>query len=434
MKVGFISLGCVKNRVDSERIMGLIKEAGCTITSSVKEAEVIMINTCGFIEPAKQEAIDTILEMAEYKNDNCKKLIVLGCLAKRYKEDLINEMPEADRFIGVDEYSQLREILNEELDLEIKSTYGKNTRLLSTQPWMAYMKIADGCDNRCTYCAIPLIRGNYISYPIEDLIQEAKELATSGVKELVLIAQDTTRYGLDLYGKRRLGDLITELNKIEGLHWIRILYMYPDEIDEALILTMKACDKVLPYFDIPVQYGEDKMLLSMNRRGTVESIKEEVKMIRKHFDMPVLRTTMIVGFPQETQAQFDALIDFVKEIRWDRLGAFTYSPEEDTPAYLMDGAVPEEVSEERYNILMEVQEEIALEKGSELVGKILEVLVENQDGLTGRYHGRSIHSAPDGIDGIVYITSDERLEFGTFVKVLITRAAHHDLHGTTKFA
>lgn len=434
MNVGFISLGCCKNLVDSEYIMGLLKTAACQIVNDPKKADVIMINTCGFIEPAKEEAINTILEMAEYKEGRCRKLIVLGCLAKRYKEQLILEMPEVDRFIGIDEYSKLPEILNEELGLKIEGQYGKSERLLSTKPWMAYLKIAEGCSNRCTYCAIPLIRGPYVSYKMEDLIKEAEQLAQSGVKELVLIAQDTTRYGIDLYGERKLKDLLKALDQIEELHWIRILYMYPDEIDDELIATMSQCKRVLPYFDIPVQHGEDAMLVAMNRRGSVESIKQICQKIRNTFAMPVLRTTMIVGFPQETQEQFEAMLDFVKEIKWDRLGAFTYSKEEDTPAYTLSGEIEEAVQNERYQQLMQLQEAIAEEKSQALINQTLEVLVENQDGLTGRYLGRSIHSAPDGIDGTVYFKSERPLTLGTFVKVTIKEAKAHDCIGEATFA
>lgn len=429
MNIGFISLGCCKNLVDSENIMGLLVSAGCKIVNDPKKADVLMVNTCGFIEPAKEEAINTILEMAEYKEGRCKKLLVFGCLAKRYKQQLIEEMPEVDRFIGVDEYGSLPEILNEELGLDIHVQYGKSDRLISTKPWMAYLKIADGCSNRCTYCAIPLIRGPYVSFPMEDIIEQANQLAERGVKELVLIAQDTTRYGTDLYNERRLKDLLVELNKIEKLHWIRILYMYPDEIDDELIETIKECDKVLPYFDIPVQHGEDKMLVAMNRRGTAESIKEICRKIRATFEMPVLRTTMIVGFPGESEAQFNEMLDFVEEIKWDRLGAFTYSKEEDTPAYEMPGEIEEEVQNARLEKLMMLQQSIADEKSHALIGKTLEVLVEEKDAISGRYMGRSIHSAPDGIDGTTYFTSNEPLELGTFVWVKIEQAHNHDCYG-----
>lgn len=429
MKIGVVSLGCCKNLVDSERMMGLLRQSGQEIVANVHEAEAIIVNTCGFIEPAKEEAINTILEMAEYKKENCQKLIVAGCLAQRYKMDLEQEMPEVDRFIAISEYPHLSEILTEVLGEKISGQYGKNTRLVSTKPWTAYLKIAEGCDNRCSYCAIPGIRGGYVSFPLEDLIAEAKQLADQGVKELVVIAQDTSRYGTDRYGRRRIWDLLHELDQIEGLHWIRVLYLYPDEIDDEFVTGIKDLKKVIPYFDIPVQHGSDKMLSLMNRRGSVESILRTVRLIRENYDMPVLRTTMIVGFPQETEADFQQLIDFIKEVRWDRLGAFTFSLEEDTPAYDMEGQIDQAVMDERLKRLMAVQDQIAQENSEALIGRTLEVLVENQDGLTGYYHGRGIHSAPDGIDGVIKFKSSRRLAPGTFAEVKITKARHHDLVG-----
>ncbi len=429
MKIGMISLGCCKNLVDSEKIMGLLVSAGCTMVHDPSLADVLIVNTCGFIEPAKEEAINTILEMAEYKEENCQKLIVTGCLAKRYKEALIEEMPEVDAFIGVDEYDRLPEIFHEVLGLDFPVTYGKCERLLSTKPWMAYLRIADGCDNRCSYCAIPLIRGGYRSVAMEELIEEAKLLASKGVKELVLIAQDTTRYGLDLYGSRRLVDLLKALNEIEGFHWIRVLYTYPDELDDELIEGMLQLKKVLPYFDIPIQHGDNRMLKAMNRRGTIESIQKTIDTIKKLYPMPVFRTTMIVGFPGETEEMFENLLEFVKKVRWDRLGAFTYSHEEDTLSYDMPNEPSEEVKQERYERLMALQKSISDEKANELIHQTLEVLVEKQDGLSGRYYGRSVHSAPDGIDGSIIFTSEKPLEFGTFVNVKITKAKDYDCYG-----
>ena len=430
MKIGMISLGCCKNLVDSEKIMGLLVSAGCTMVQDPSEADALIVNTCGFIEPAKEEAINTILEMAEYKEGNCQKLIVTGCLAKRYKDALIEEMPEVDAFIGVDEYDHLAQIFHEVLGLDFPVSYGKCERLLSTKPWMAYLRIADGCDNRCSYCAIPLIRGGYRSVPMETLIEEAKLLALKGVKELVLIAQDTTRYGLDLYGKRRLPDLLKALNEIEGFHWIRVLYTYPDELDDELIEGMLHLNKVLPYFDIPIQHGDNRMLKAMNRRGSIESIQKTIDKIKQLYPMPVFRTTMIVGFPGETEEMFENMLSFMKEVKWDRLGAFTYSHEEDTLSYDMPDEPSEEVKQDRYERLMALQKSISDEKAHELVGQTLEVLVEKQDGLSGRYYGRSVHSAPDGIDGSIIFTSKQPIEFGTFVKVEITRAKDYDCYGT----
>ncbi len=429
MKIGFISLGCCKNLVDSEQMMGLLKASGHQIVSDPKIAEAIIINTCGFITSAKEEAINTILEMAEYKELNCRKLIVTGCLPQRYKKELIEEIPEVDRFISIDEYPHLGEILSEILGEKINHVYGKEDRVLSSYPWMAYLKIADGCDNRCSYCAIPLIRGGYRSVCMEELVDQAKLLAQRGVKELVLIAQDTTRYGTDNYGKRRLLDLLKEINQIEGLHWIRILYMYPDEIDDELVVEMKKLDKVLPYFDIPVQHGNDKMLTLMNRRGSKESILRTISLIREHYEMPVLRTTMIVGFPHETEEDFNEMLEFVKDVKWDRLGAFTYSLEEGTKGYEMDEQIDEEVKEERLQILMSLQEKIAQQNSEKLIEKTLEVLVEKHDSLTHQYKGRSIFSAPDGVDGEVIFHSRENIACGSFVQVKIKSAISHDLIG-----
>lgn len=428
MKVGFISLGCSKNLVDSETIMGMLVQGGHTLCVHPQEADAIIINTCGFIEPAKEEAINTILEMAQYKNENLKKLIVVGCLAQRYQKELIEEMPEVDRFISIKEYPNLHQILEEELGAPLVS-YSKSERLISSKPWSAYLKIAEGCSNHCTYCAIPLIRGDNVSYPLDKIVEEAKWLAQKGVKELVLIAQDTTKYGVDLFNRRALLDVLEKVNAIEGLHWIRVLYMYPDEIDETLIEGMARLDKVLPYFDIPMQHASNKMLKLMNRRGSKEEVLQTITSIREHFAHPVLRTTFIVGFPHEEKEDFDELIDFVKEVRWNSMGAFTYSPEEDTVAYEMEDQIEESVKQERLDILMRLQKEISLQNHEALVGEILEVLVEGQDGLVGKYRGRSIYHAPDDVDGMVIFKSERAIPFGSFVKVKITEARPYDLIG-----
>lgn len=429
MRIGFISLGCSKNLVDSENVMGMLKQGGHELVADPELAEAIIINTCGFINSAKEEAINTILEMAEYKEQLCKKLIVIGCMAQRYKQELIDEIPEIDAVISIKEYPKMNEILAKTLGIESLESYGKNERLISTKPWTAYLKIAEGCSNRCTYCAIPLIRGGNVSFPMEDLIEQAKQLAKQGVKELILIAQDTTKYGLDLYGELSLLKLLKELNQIEGFHWIRILYMYPDEITDELLDGMAQMEKVLPYFDIPMQHGNDKMLELMNRRGSVESVVKLVKKIQTTFTLPTLRTTYIVGFPHEGEAEFQELLDFTKEIRWNRMGAFTYSPEEDTEAYTMDETVDEEVKEERLARLMNLQETIAFENNQAYVGQTIEVLVENQDGLRGQYRGRGKNSAPDEVDGYVLFDSPRCIEFGEFVQVKITEGLTHDLIG-----
>ena len=429
MKVGFISLGCSKNLVDSEKMMGMLKSGGHELVSDPAKAQAIIINTCGFINPAKEEAIATIFKMAEYKKENCEKLIVVGCLAQRYKEVLETEIPEIDAVISIREYPHLHEKLQELLGGNQIVSYGKCERLVSSKPWTAYLKIAEGCSNCCTYCAIPLIRGGNVTFPMEEIVAEAKELAASGVKELVLIAQDTTKYGIDLYGKRALLDLLKRVHEIEGFHWIRILYMYPDEIDEELIEGMAKLPKVLPYFDIPMQHANNRMLEAMNRRGTKEDVLKLIKKIRETFEDPTLRTTFIIGFPSETQKDFDELMEFVEDVHWDRMGAFTYSPEEDTPAYEMVQDVSEEEKQRRLDILMERQIEISLENNRRRIGTTMEVLVEAQDGLTGKYRGRGANSAPDEVDGVVIFTSEKPLEYGTFVNVKITDALPHDLLG-----
>ena len=428
MKIGFVSLGCAKNLVDSEKIMGMLKEGGHEFVSKPSDAEAIIINTCGFIQSAKEEAINTILEMAEYKKKNCKKLIVCGCLAQRYKEDLEKEMPEVDRFIAIREYPQLHEILKEELQIPLH-VYGKSERLSSGKPWTAYLKIAEGCSNRCTYCAIPLIRGENVSVPMEDLVEEAKDLASKGVKELVVIAQDTTKYGIDLYHRYALLELLEKLNEINGLHWIRILYMYPDEISDELIEGMKKLDKVLPYFDIPMQHSDARMLKLMNRRGDEHTVRQLIKKIRDTFEDATLRTTYIVGFPTESKQDFDKLCDFVKEIRWNKMGAFTYSIEEDTPAYDMEQTVSEEEKKERLDVLMSLQSEISYMNNRQLAGKTIEVLVEGKDGLSDKYVGRGRMHAPDDVDGIVVFTSMKHLELGSFVHVKVNDADEYDLYG-----
>ena len=424
MNIGFVSLGCSKNLVDSENIMGLIKAQGYSIVSDPSKADYLFVNTCGFINSAKEESISTILEMAQYKEDRCKKLFVLGCLAQRYKEQLVSELPEVDRFITIDEYPHLPTILRREMNKEFISCDYK--RVISTKPWTAYLKIAEGCSNRCSFCAIPLIRHDYRSFDFDEIIAESKFLQSVGVKEVNVIAQDTTRYGIELYGRSRLLDILEELNKMD-FQWIRVLYMYPDEITEELIVGMSKLNKVLPYFDIPVQYGNDRMLKLMNRRGSIEHIKDMISLIKKVYDKPTLRTTMIVGFPQETEEDFNDLIEFVKDVRWDRLGAFTYSIEEDTKAYDMEPKVEEDMAQSRLKILMDVQEKIAHENSMNLVGEVMEVLIESVDGLTNMYRGRSRFSAPDGVDGIVTFKSNNSYKLGEFVKVKIIDANNHDL-------
>lgn len=428
MKIGFVSLGCSKNLVDSETMMGMLQSGGHELVNDPSLAQAIIINTCGFIDPAKEEGVNTILEMAEYKKANLEKLIVVGCLAQRYKEQLQQEIPEVDCFISIKEYPNLHEILEVELGNHLTS-YSKSERLISSKPWTAYLKIAEGCSNRCTYCAIPLIRGGNVSYPLEKIVEEAKQLAAKGVKELVLIAQDTTKYGVDTLQRRALLDVLKEVNTIEGLHWIRVLYMYPDEIDDALIEGMAKLDKVLPYFDIPMQHANNRMLQRMNRRGTKEEVLQTIQKIRDSFKLPTLRTTFIVGFPGESKEEFDEILAFAKDVKWNSMGAFTYSPEEDTVAYDFEEQLTEAEKQARLDELMRLQKDISLQNNQALVGEVIEVLVESQDGLVGKYRGRSCFNAPDDVDGLVIFKSDRAIAFGSFVKVKVTDALPYDLIG-----
>ncbi|MGI6067329.1 30S ribosomal protein S12 methylthiotransferase RimO [Absicoccus porci] len=429
MKIGFVSLGCAKNLIDSENMMAMLKSEGHEIVPDPKQAEAIVVNTCGFIASAKQESIQTIFEMAKYKETGLKKLIVCGCLAQRYQEALEQEIPEVDAIIPIRDYDKLADRLRPLLGEGDQSLISKSERVLTGNPWQAYIKISDGCSNHCAYCAIPLIRGEQKSRTIEDIVKEATFLASIGVKELTLIAQDTTKYGLDNYGEYKLGDLIRAIDQIPGFHWIRILYMYPDEIVDDVLDAMKESKKVVPYFDIPTQHASTRMLKRMNRRSSHEEVKAITDKIRKMFPNATLRTTLIVGFPGETQEDFDEMMDFVKEIQWDRMGAFTYSQEEDTPAYDMDGQVPQEIMDERLAQLMQVQEQISFEKNQAKIGSTVEVLVEEQEALTGRYRGRSQADAPDEVDGQVIFTADKDIPMGSFVQVKVTDARDYDLMG-----
>lgn len=430
MKCYVISLGCCKNLVDSEQIAGLLNSAGVTFVNRPSRADLIWINTCGFIESAKKEAIDTIFDMVAVKEKTQCKLIVSGCLAQRYLDELREQIPEVDAFIPLKDYEKMSDILHEVLGLTTDAHYGKNTRLRSNNPWMAYMKLGDGCDNRCAYCAIPLIRGPYHSYPIDDLVKEAKRLVEDGVRELVLIAQDTTRYGTDYPGKpRMLKDLLYRLQEINDLHWIRILYMYPDEIDQPLLDAMKACDKVVPYFDIPMQHGNDRMLRLMNRRGSAAECVNLVNTIRAQFANPILRTTLIVGFPTETDDEFNEMLDFVDTCQWDHLGAFTYSREEDTASYDMAPQIEQSVMDQRLDTLMQRQYAIYSRRIEARLGSTMEVLIERKDSLSGKYYGRGQFQAPDGVDGDFIVTSNQPIQLGSFVNVKLTGYEGYDLIG-----
>lgn len=425
MKVGFVSLGCCKNLVDSEQIMGVLMENGHEIVADPKKADAIVVNTCGFIESAKEESINTIFEMAQYAD----KLIVCGCLAQRYEEELKEEIPEIDAIIPIRDYGHLAQRLQEVLGGGSLGDFAKSERPLSGTPWSAYVKISDGCSNHCTYCAIPLIRGDQKSKVIDEVVKEVKHLASIGVQEITLIAQDTTKYGLDNYGKLMLAELLRQVEKVEGIRWIRVLYMYPDEIEDEVLEVMAASDKILPYFDIPMQHANDRLLKKMNRRGTKEDTIALVKKIRSMFPDAVLRTTAIVGFPSETDEEFEELVDFIREVEWDRLGAFTYSREEDTPAYDMDGLIDEVTAKSRLERLMAVQKDISKKKNEEKVGNVIEVLIEEKEGLKDQYRGRSAADAPDEVDGVVIVRSKKPLKIGGFVNVRITDATEYDLAG-----
>ena len=431
MNVGFVSLGCSKNLVDTEMMIGLFKNNNFKIVNNPKEAEIIVINTCGFIEPAKQEAINTILEMSEYKNKKCKYLIVMGCLVERYKKDLQKLLPEVDLFLSIKEYGKAWDEISKLINIPEEGKYTNMEYLereISTGNNMAYLKIAEGCSNRCTYCAIPSIRGPFESRKIEDVLEEAEQLAKKGVKELVVIAQDTTKYGIDLYGKPRLAELLEKLCKIDGFKWIRFLYAYPETITDELIDVVKNNEKICNYFDIPIQHISNPVLKKMNRKSNEESIKELIKKIRKEIPNVIIRTSLIVGFPGETQEDFEKLCEFVKTAKFDRMGAFTYSKEDGTPAERLPNQIHGNTKKARYNKIMKIQKEISDQKGKEKIGKIYEVLVENKS-FDGKYLvGRIYMDVPDE-DGVVYIESSHTSLIGKFIKVKITDYSDYDLIG-----
>ncbi len=435
LKTAIISLGCSKNLVDSEVMVQSILNDNYEITNDAQTADVIIINTCGFIESAKQESIDTILEMAECKKSGkCKVLIASGCMAERYKEELIKEMPELDAVIGTGDYKEITDVINRALQGEKVVRYGhqelvdidKLPRRISTFGSSAYLKIAEGCDNRCTYCIIPAIRGKYRSRKLEDIVKEAKELSQSGIKELNIIAQDITRYGKDLYGRYRLSELLKELAAIEGIEWIRLLYSYPDEFNDELIDTIAKEEKICKYLDIPIQHASNSILKKMARRSSREKILELIGKLREKMPDIVLRTSLIVGFPGETEDDFSELYDFVSEVKFNRLGVFAYSREEDTAAYDMPNQIDEEVKLERQEKIMLLQKDISLENNKKLVGKTLKTLIEGFS--EGQYFGRSYMDAPE-IDGKVYFSSDKDLIPGDFCYVKVKKAYEYDLVG-----
>ena len=436
-KILFISLGCDKNLVDSEVMLGILADRGFEMTDTEDDADIIIINTCCFINDAKEESINTILEMAEYKKTGpCKALIVTGCLAQRYKQEIVDEIPEVDAVIGTSKYDEIFDAVDQALkgshfldvdDLDrLPSVPGK--RILTTGGHYAHLKIADGCDKHCTYCIIPKIRGNYRSVPMEQLLAEAASLAEQGVKELILVAQETTLYGMDLYGKKLLHILLQELAKIKGIRWIRILYCYPEEIYPELIETIKNEKKVCHYLDMPIQHASDAILKRMGRRTTKAQLKETVSLLRKEIPDIVLRTTLIAGFPGETQEQHEELMEFVDEMEFERLGVFAYSPEENTPAASMPDQIPEEVKEERRDAILELQQEIAFDKAADMVGRTLYAMIEGKVADEPAYVARTYADSPD-IDGYVFVNTGEMLMSGDFVKVKITGSAEYDLIG-----
>ena len=442
MKIGFVSLGCSKNLVDTEKTIGIFKANNYEIVNNPEEANAIVINTCGFIESAKEEAINTILEMAEYKKNKCKYLIVMGCLVEKYKEELEKAIPEVDLWIKYSEYNSLWEqivnlIENENVQSNTSKQQLENTnkyqdfnkieeRVISTGENFAYLKIADGCSNRCTYCAIPYIRGPQISRNMEDILKEAKKLADNGYKELILIAQDTTKYGIDIYGKPRLAELLQELCKIDKIHWIRFLYAYPETIDDELIKVVKENDKICKYFDIPIQHISDTVLKRMNRQSDGKSIRRLIQKLRKEIPEVVIRTTVMVGFPGETKEDFEELYHFLNEAKFDKLGCFSYSKEDGTPAARIKEQIHPMTKKSRYNKIMKLQQEISKQNLEKRIGKEVEILIEGKAFDRKTYIGRSCMDVPE-IDGVVYVNTKKELHMGEFVKGKIVDVSSYDL-------
>lgn len=437
-KILFISLGCDKNLVDSEVMLGLLHKAGFALTDDEREADVIVVNSCCFIGDAKEESINTILDMARYKEIGvCKALVVTGCLAERYKEEVLTEMPEVDAVVGTSSYDHIVEVVQSVLEhhihtqtfesIDITPTRTAN-RLVTTGGHYAFLKIAEGCDKHCTYCVIPQVRGHYRSVPMEDLLAEARSLVDGGVKELILVAQETTLYGVDLYGEKTLPKLLRELAKIPGLVWIRIQYCYPEEITDELIQTIREEIKVCSYLDIPIQHASDSILKRMGRRTTESAIREMIAKLRREIPDLALRTTLISGFPGETEEDHETLMRFIDDMEFDRLGVFTYSQEEDTPAAAMEYQIPEEVKEERRAEAMELQQEISLEKCQDMIGRTVLVMIEGKVADENAYVGRTYRDAP-GVDGYIFINTDQELMSGDFVHARVTGALEYDLMG-----
>ena len=435
MNVGFVSLGCSKNLVDTEMCIGLLKDKEINIVNNPEDADMIIVNTCGFIESAKEEAINTLFEMSEYKKTGkCKYLVAIGCLVKRYKEDLEKSMPEVDLFISTDEYDKFWDKINnlikfEKNQKEIMLEYKK--RVITTGNKLAYLKIAEGCSNRCTYCAIPQIRGPYISRNMEDILEEAKLLAKKGIEEVVVIAQDTTKYGIDLYGESKLAELLKELCKIDGFKWIRFLYAYPESITDELIKVVKEEEKICNYFDIPIQHYSDKVLKRMNRKSDGKSIENLLNKIRKEIPNVIIRTSLIVGFPGETEEDFFELYEFVHRVKFDKLGVFMYSKEDNTPAALLKEQIHHMTKRSRRNKIMELQQHISKIKLEELIGNRYEAIIENITDDGKYYIGRTYMDVPDE-DGVVFIKRDKRKKEDLrdkFVNIKVTDVLNYDLIG-----
>ena len=437
MNVLFISLGCDKNLVDSEVMLGLLDSRGYQIVDDETIADVIVINTCCFIHDAKEESIQTILEMAEYKKTGrLKALVVTGCLAQRYQQEIIDEIPEVDAVLGTASYDKIAEAIDEALDGHTEMYLEdidrlpqvSSKRLVTTGGHYAYLKIAEGCDKHCTYCIIPKVRGNYRSVPMEQLLKEAKELAEGGVKELILVAQETTVYGQDIYGEKSLHRLLRELCKIDGIQWIRLLYCYPEEIDANLIQVMKEEPKICHYLDLPIQHASDAILKRMGRRTSKAQLVDTIRTLREEIPDITLRTTLITGFPGETEEQHQELVEFVDEMEFDRLGVFTYSPEENTPAAELPDQIPEEVKADRQAELMELQQEIAFDLAEDMIDREVLVMIEGKVADENAYVGRTYRDAPN-VDGLIFINTDEELMSGDFAKVKVTGAMEYDLIG-----
>ena len=437
MKILFISLGCDKNLVDTEVMLGMLASRGYEMTNDEQDADIIVINTCCFIHDAKEESIQNILEMAEYKkNGSAKALIVTGCMAERYRQEILDEIPEVDEVLGTTAYDRIldavdaalagqHEVMTADLDaLPLPET----KRLVTTGGHFAYLKIAEGCDKHCTYCIIPKIRGNFRSVPMERLLKEAQDLAEQGVKELILVAQETTLYGKDLYGEKSLPKLLRELCKISGIRWIRILYCYPEEITDELIQVMKEESKICHYLDLPIQHANDTILKRMGRRTSKQELIDIVQKLRKEIPDICLRTTLITGFPGETQEQHEEVMEFIDTLEFDRLGAFTYSPEEDTPAATFEDQIDEEVKEDRQADIMELQQEIAFDKAEDMIGREVLVMIEGKVADENAYVGRTYRDAPN-VDGLIFINTDVELISGDFAKVKVTGALDYDLIG-----